>query len=123
MLENTKSESFFPLGGEIESVKPLDIWPNICFYQKLCCSILLKIIRDIATGHLGTFKGIRQSQHGFVKEKSCLINLLQCFIKITMLWIKEKLWNLKKAFDEVPHQSLLQIIKAHGVGGNILITV
>ena len=61
------------------------------------------------------------SQHGFVKERSCLTNLI-CLTK----WLDEgspvDIINLdfQKAFDKVPHQRLILKLKSHGIGISII---
>jgi len=40
-------------------------------------------LRDRIYQHLYTQALIRDSQHGFVRGKSCLINLLECFEEVT----------------------------------------
>ena len=73
---------------------------------------------------LSKFKLINPSQHGFLKARSCLTNL------IPMVWFFEEItkWvdegspidiiylDFQKAFDKVPHQRL----KSHGIGISII---
>ena len=55
-------------------------------------------------------KLINRSQHGFLKARSCLTNVLYFFEEIT-IWVDngspvEVIYlNFQKAFDKVPHQS------------------
>ena len=55
-------------------------------------------------------------QHGFVKARSCLTNLLCFFEEITM-WVDEEspvvviYLDFKKAVDKVPHQRLILKLK------------
>jgi len=65
------------------------------------------------------------SQHGFVKGRSCLTNLLEFFEEITRKLdegepVELIYLDFKKAFDKVPHKRLLNKLKAHGVKGKIL---
>ena len=58
-------------------------------------------------------------QHGFLKARSCLTNVL-CFLEEITMWLDEGspvniiYLDFQKAFDKVPHQRLLLELKAHG---------
>ena len=43
----------------------------------MLCKVLESIIRDDMLSHLEYYKLIAEEQHGFVKNKSCLTNLLE----------------------------------------------
>ena len=64
-------------------------------------------------------KLINTSQHGFLKARSCLTNLLCFFGEITK-WVDDGSpvdvvsLDCQKAFDKVPHQRFLLKLKAHG---------
>ena len=66
-------------------------------------------------------KLINSSQHGFLKSKSCLTNLL-CFFEEITKWVDEGspvdiiYLDFQKAFDKVPHQRLILKLKSHGIG-------
>ena len=70
-------------------------------------------------------KLINQSQHGFLKARSCLTNLL-CFFEEITKWVDEGspvdviYLDFKKAFDKVPHQRLILKLKSHGMGNSII---
>ena len=70
-------------------------------------------------------KLLNSSQHGFLKTKSCLTNML-CFLEEITKWIDEGspvdiiYLDFRKAFDKVPHQRLLLKFKAHGFGDGII---
>ena len=59
---------------------------------------------------------INPSQHGFLKARSCLTNLLCLFEEITK-WVDEEspvyliYLDVQKAFDKVPHQSPILKLK------------
>ena len=65
------------------------------------------------------------SQHGFLKARSCLTNIL-CFLEDVTKWVDEGspvdiiYLDFKKAFDKVPHQRLLLKLKAHGIGNGMI---
>jgi ribonuclease P/MRP protein subunit RPP40 len=67
---------------------------------------------------------INDSQHGFVKDKSCLANLLGFFEDVTAMVGKGEPVDLiyldfQKAFDKVPHRRLMKKVSAMGIGGEI----
>ena len=70
-------------------------------------------------------KLINSSQHGFLKARSCLTNML-CFLKEITKWIDKGspvdiiYLEFQKAFGKVPHQRLLLKLKAHGIGDSII---
>ena len=68
---------------------------------------------------------INTSQHGFLKARSCLINLLRFFKEIIKLIddgspVDVVYLDFHKAFDKVPHQILLLKLKAHGIGNDVI---
>ena len=70
-------------------------------------------------------KLINTSQHGFLKARSCLTNLL-CFFEEITKWVDDGspvdvvYLYFQKAFDKVPHQKLLLKLKAHGIGNDVI---
>ena len=89
------------------------------------CKLLETIIRDHMTDFLIKQKLINPSQHGFLKAKSCLTNLL-CFLEEITKWVDDGspvdviYLDFQKAFDKVPHQRLLRKLKSHGMGNSII---
>ena len=69
-------------------------------------------------------KLINPSQHGFLKARSCLTNLL-CFCEEITKWVDDGspvdviYLDFEKAFDQVPHQRLIHKLKSHGMGNSI----
>jgi hypothetical protein len=68
---------------------------------------------------------ISKSQHGFMPGKSCTTNLLETLNKITDSLNKKQmiimfLLDLAKAFDSVPHNKLIDKLKAQGIDGKLL---
>ena len=70
-------------------------------------------------------KLINPSQHGFLKAKSCLTNLL-CFLEEITKWVDDGspvdviYLDFRKAFYKVPHQRLILKLKSHGMGNSII---
>ena len=87
----------------------------------IICKLLERLIKDHMVGFLVRHKLLNPSQHGFLKVRSCLTNML-CFLERIKKWIDEGspvdiiYLDFQKAFDNVPHQRLLLKLKAHGIG-------
>ena len=88
------------------------------------CKLLERLIKDHMVGFLVKHKLLNSSQHGFLKARSCLTNML-CFLEEITKWIDVGspvdiiYLDFQKAFDKVPHQRLLLKLKAHGIGDSI----
>ena len=89
------------------------------------CKLLETLIRNYMVEFLVKHKLINTSQHGFLKARSCLTNLLCLFEEITK-WVDDGspvdvvYLDFQKAFDKVPHQRLLLKLKAHGIGNDVI---
>ena len=94
-------------------------------YRPVVCKLLETLIRDHMVEFLVKHKLINTSQHGFLKARSCLTNLL-CFLEEITKWVDD--WSpvdvvyldSQKAFDKVPHQRLLLKLKANGIGNDVI---
>ena len=83
------------------------------------------VLRDHIMDFLVKHKLINPFQHGFLKARSCLTNVL-CFFEEITKWVRE--WSpvdviyldFQKAFDKVPHQRLILKLKSHGMGNSII---
>ena len=88
------------------------------------CKLLERLIKDHMVDFLVKHKLLNSSQHGFLKARSCLTNML-CFLEEITKWIDVGspvdiiYLDFQKAFDKVPHQRLLHKLKAHGIGDSI----
>ena len=93
--------------------------------KSVICKLLKTIIRDHIVDFLIKHKLINPSQHGFLKARSYLTNLL-CFLEeITKLVDDGSLVDViyldfQKAFDKVPHQRLKIKLKSHGMENSIV---
>ena len=90
----------------------------------MICKLLERLIKDHMVEFLVKHKLLNSSQHGFLKARSCLTNML-CFLEEITKWIDVGspvdiiYLYFQKAFDKVPHQRLLLKLKAHGIGDSI----
>ena len=80
------------------------------------------------TQHLRGIQGIRPSQHGFMKGRSCLTNLISFYDWVTSLVDKGKAVDVvyldfSKAFDAVYHSIHLGKLAACGLDRYILLWV
>jgi ribonuclease P/MRP protein subunit RPP40 len=87
--------------------------------------VMESVIKDVMVEYLMKNELINASQHGFVKGKSCLTNLLEFFEKVTD-WVDNGepvdviYLDFQKAFDKVPHKRLLHKAKNMGIEGELL---
>ena len=91
----------------------------------VCCKVLEGIVRERITSHLIKHKLISPSQHGFVKEKTCVTNLLECQHVVSGLLNENKsvdvlYTDFEKAFDKVSHTKLIIKLRAYGVREKLL---
>jgi len=82
--------------------------------------IMELFILSALTGHVKDKQGIRPSQHGFMKGRSCLTNLISFYDQVTHLMDEGKALDIiyldiSKDFDTVPHKTLLEKLAAHGL--------
>ncbi len=81
--------------------------------------MLESIIADRIRDHLNRYNLIHDSQQGFTKGKSCLTNLLSFYNRVYKAADNDESFDVvyldfNKAFDKVPHQRLLNKVRAHG---------
>ena len=88
------------------------------------CKVFESMLRDSIVGHLKENKLIRDSQHGYMKNRSCLTNLLQ-FLETVTDYIDKGYpidviyLDFQNAFDKVPHRRLMHKLTALGIGGKV----
>lgn len=72
------------------------------------------------TRHVQDYQGIKPSQHGLVKIRSSLTNLMSFHDKLTSLVDKAKAvfyLDFSKIFDSISHSILLEKLAAHRLDG------
>ena len=92
----------------------------------MICKLLERLIKGHMVYFLVRHKLLNSSQHGFLKARSCLTNMLCIFLEEISNWIDEGspvdiiYLDFQKAFDKVPLQRLLLKLKAHGIWDGII---
>jgi len=82
-------------------------------------------ILSALTGHVNDNQGIRPSQHGFMKGRSCLTNLISFYDQVIHLVHERKAvdavyQHFSKAFDTTAHSTLLEKLVAPDLDGYTL---
>ena len=104
--------------GMAENYRPVSL-------TSIPCKIMESTIADKIIEHLANENLIRNSQHGFIKGRSCTTNLVVFMDKLTEIVDRGGTADVfyldfSKAFDKVPHHRLLLKLKAKGIEGNLL---
>ena len=89
------------------------------------CKIMESLIKTSMTSFLDENKIITDRQHGFMKQRSCLTNLLECFeswtqaldegFEVDVIYL-----NYRKAFDSVPILRLIEKLKVYGLKSKVI---
>ena len=88
------------------------------------CKIMESIIRDAVVDYVERDDKISWQQHGFVKGRSCLTNLLEVLEAWTRILdegygIDVIYLDYRKAFDTVPHARLVSKLSQYGLGTQV----
>ena len=88
------------------------------------CKVMEGILKDSLMKHLLQNNILNESQHGFMKRKSCLTNLVEYLEVLTKLVdeghsVDVVYLDFSKAFDKVPHARLMEKLSACGIGGKL----
>ncbi|XP_072014972.1 uncharacterized protein [Amphiura filiformis] len=89
------------------------------------CKIMETILKKKMQEHVDKHGALSERQHGFVKGKSCLTNLLETLEEVTEnldqgVGVDIIFLDYAKAFDSVPHKRLINKLKAYGFNGKVL---
>ena len=89
------------------------------------CKIMESLVRDAILKHLNENNLLSNKQHGFIKGRSCMTNLLSTLEDLTRSLdegfdIDILYLDYSKAFDTVPHKRLISKLQAYGISGKIL---
>jgi hypothetical protein len=88
------------------------------------CKSLESIVRDSILDHVGKQELIKETQHGFVKRRLCLTNLLE-FLEFVTDYVHQGYpidviyLDFQKAFDKVPHRRLMKKVDVLGIAGEV----
>ena len=99
--------------------RPVALTSVICkVFEKIICAAILSFL---------TRNGlISPQQHGFVRGRSSLTNILLCLERWTSILdsgnsIDVAYFDYSKAFDKVSHRLLFVKLKAYGIDGRLLV--
>jgi len=118
--KNANVTAIFKKGSrkKAENYRPVSLTSHIC-------KCFERILKDEMVKHLESQCLIKESQHGFRTNRSCLTNLLE-----SSEWMKKMVdegspvdiiyLDFSKAFDKVPHKRLVGKLKAHGIRGEVV---
>ena len=101
---------------ELKNYRPVSL-------TSILCKCMEKIIREHICKHLHEQSLLNSAQHGFMKNRSCLTNLL-CYLDEVTERIDEGknvevcYLDFSKAFDSVSHRLLLHKLRHFGIDGN-----
>ena len=94
----------------------------------MVCKLLERFLKDRIYEYLEKYSLLTDSQHGFVKGRSCLASLIEFFEEV----IKEIdegrtvdvfYMDFSKAFDKLPHERLIQKVMRHGISGTLAVWI
>ena len=102
--------------GVVENYRPVSLTSQTCrVFERI---LQMEVIAQISNS-------LHPNQHGFLKRKSCLTNLLTFTEKVTAMVdagspVDVVYLDYAKAFDKVPHRGLILKMRAIGISENIV---
>ena len=110
-----------PLFKKGANSDPSNYWP--VSLTSVVCKLMESIIRDVLVTALKD--KFSCSQHGFMKHRSCLTNILESLEAWTKALdegygIDVIYLDYRKAFDTVSHPHLIEKLKVYGISGKLL---
>jgi hypothetical protein len=109
----------FKKGSRLDAVnyRPISL-------TSLPCKLLEGFVRETMTEHINYLRLFVKEQHGFVRNKSCVSNLLETLDYLTKLLAEGKSIDLiyldfAKAFDTLVHALLLELLPTYGFDDGI----
>ena len=99
-----------------ENYRPISISP-------ICSNVMQKLVRNKIMNYLTTNNLITENQFGFLKGKSCQLQLLESLEDWTSALdsgsdVDIIFYDFKKAFDTLSHSKLLQKLESYGIIGH-----
>jgi rRNA processing protein Gar1 len=104
-------------------------WKRICWKQPAISllSIVSKVLERCVfyNNREKLYQVIKTSQHGFIRGKSCVTNLLEVLNYIGSILdvggqVDAVYLDISKAFDKINHKHLLHKLRMDGFGGSLL---
>ena len=91
----------------------------------IVCKILESIIRDSLVNYMKSNKFFSDKQFGFIIGRSTVLQLLKVLDRWTEIldqggYVDVIYCDFMKAFDTVPHNRLISVLKFYGVEGLVL---
>ena len=89
------------------------------------CKLLESNIREVMMEHLSSHKLLSDSQFGFRKNRSTILQLLTVMEDWTEaldnnLQVDTVYMDFRKAFDSIPHKRLIKKLEGYGINGTLL---